>query len=91
LGGGGVAEIKDQDRKPRIHLAMHDQMCRNTYRGGIKSRRKAVIWPEWSMTAEHCCSYGNSNDGTATKYTWQKLAIYVNKCSIRNPRRQLTT
>jgi len=24
------------------------------------------------MTAEHCCCYGNSNDGTATKYTWQK-------------------
>jgi hypothetical protein len=39
---------------------------------GEKSRRKrikAVIWPEWSITAEHCCFYGNSNDGVATKYT----------------------
>ena len=33
----------------------------------LKQRGKkiAVIWPEWSMTIEHCCSYGNYNDGTA--------------------------
>jgi len=43
IGGGGFADIKDQGRKPRIHLAMHDQLYRNTYRWGDKNRRKAVI------------------------------------------------
>lgn len=70
LLGWAVADIKEQGRKPTIHLAMHDQLYRNPYRRG-KSKRKriqAVIWPEWSMTAEHCSYYGNSNDGISTKY-----------------------
>jgi ribulose-5-phosphate 4-epimerase/fuculose-1-phosphate aldolase len=34
--GWTVADIRDQGRKPRTHLAMHDQLYRNTYRGGKK-------------------------------------------------------
>ena len=39
LLGWAVADIKEQGRKPTIHLAMHDQLYRNPYRRG-KSKRK---------------------------------------------------